>query len=205
MGRGRSQIRSGGSEGRELLAGSGPALIRALAPIGPLQGQPILIEWRRRLHARGGRLESGAGPGQPVHAASFPRKRLLVLDSSLRRQPAERARIFVHELFHFVWARLANSERRAWETLLSQELDLNFPGELGWSAEWRKDALRPGDRRNRSRRWREYACESFCDSAAWLWAGLDRHDEFTLAENALPARRAWLETLQRHHSAGWRI
>jgi hypothetical protein len=173
--------------------------------MGPLQGQPLQIEWRRGLRTRGGRLESGPGPGQPVHAASYPRKRLLVLDSSLRRQPAERARIFVHELFHFIWARLANAERRAWETLLAQELDTNLPGELGWSAEWRKRALHPEDRRNRSRRWREYACESFCDSAAWLWAGLPRHDEFTLAKNARPPRRQWLETLQRHHSGGWRI
>jgi hypothetical protein len=205
MGRGRSQIRPGGSEGRELLAGAGPALIRALAPVGPLRGQPILIEWRRRLRTRAGRLESGPGPGQPVHAASFPRKRLLVLDASLRRQPAERARILVHELFHFVWARLANAERRAWEALLAQELDRNLPGELGWSAEWRKLALRPDDPLRRSRRWREYACESFCDSAAWLWAGLPRHDEFTLANDARPLRGAWLEALQRHHSAGWRI
>ncbi|HAX41964.1 MAG TPA: hypothetical protein PLF84_03110 [Bryobacteraceae bacterium] len=205
MGRGRSQIRPGGSEGRELLAGAGPALIRALAPIGPLQGQPLQIEWRRGLRTRGGRLESGPGPGQPVHAASYPRKRLLVLDSSLRRHPAERARIFVHELFHFVWARLANTERRSWETLVSQELDRSLPGELGWSSEWRKLALRPDDPLRRSRRWREYACESFCDSAAWLWAGLQAHDEFTLPPGARSARRLWLETLQRHHSAGWRI
>jgi hypothetical protein len=205
MGRGRSQIRSGASQGRELLAGAGPALIRALAPIGPLQGQPLQIEWRRGLRTRGGRLESGPGPGQPVHAASYPRKRLLVLDSTLRRHPAERARIFVHELFHFVWTRLANAERRSWETVVSQELDRRLPGELGWSSESRKLALHPQDRRNRSRRWREYACESFCDSAAWLWAGLDHHDEFTLAENARPVRRAWLDALRRHHSGGWRI
>lgn len=128
-----------------------------------------------------------------------------MLDSALRRQPAERARIFVHEVFHFVWVRLGNPSRRAWEALLEAEIAAGVSGELGWSAEWRKDALRPQDRRDRTRRWREYACESFCDTAAWLWAGLSRHEEFTLPRRERAARRRWWMHLRRHHPEGWRI
>jgi hypothetical protein len=157
------------------------------------------------LRARGHRLETGPGPGQEVHAASYPRQGRLVLDTALRRQPAERARIFVHELFHFVWPRLANAERWSWEQVLREELRGGVRGELGWSAEWRKDALRDEDVRNRTRRWREYACESFCDTAAWLWSGVKEHEEFTLGAAAEKARRGWFAGLRRHHPAGLRI
>jgi hypothetical protein len=43
----------------------------------------------------------------------------------------------------------------------------------------------------RNRRWREYCCESFCDTAAWLYAGVARHEEFTLAAPLRAARRKW--------------
>jgi len=128
-----------------------------------------------------------------------------VLGAALRRHPAERRRIFVHELFHFVWARLGNPARRDWEALLEREWEANVRGELGWSAELRKQKLTSGDRQNRTRRWREYACESFCDSAAWCWSGLADHDEFTLARRARPPRRRWLHNLCRHHPDGLRI
>jgi hypothetical protein len=39
--------------------------------------------------------------------------------------------------------------------------------------------------------WRRYACESFCDSAAWLFAGLRDHDEFTLALRFRRQRARW--------------
>ena len=39
--------------------------------------------------------------GLPVYAGSFIRKRQIVLDRELERQPRELARILVHELFHF--------------------------------------------------------------------------------------------------------
>ena len=64
-------------------------------------------------------------------------------------------------------------------------------GELGWSAEWRKDALGADDVAGRTRRWREYCCESFCDTAAWLYSGVERHEEFTLGERWRRGRRAW--------------
>lgn len=205
MGGQRAGLGHGGSERRELFAGAGEALKRLAAALPRLRGEPVRVEWGRGLRAHKSRLEAGPGPGQPVHAASYPRQRRLVLDSALRRQPAERARIFVHEVFHFVWVRLGNPSRRAWEALLEAEIAAGVPGELGWSAEWRKDALRPGDRRNRTRRWREYACESFCDTAAWLWAGLERHEEFTLPRKERSARRRWWMDLRRHHPEGWRI
>jgi hypothetical protein len=66
-------------------------------------------------------------------------------------------------------------------------------GELGWSAEWRKQKLTRADRTRRSPAWRRYACESFCDSAAWLYAGLRHHDEFTLAPLYRRRRRVWFQ------------
>jgi hypothetical protein len=117
---------------------------------------------------------------------------VIVLDASLLSEAGELARIFVHELFHFVWLRAGNPLRLSYEFLLADEMRAGARGELGWSAECRKRRLTPGDARRRTRRWREYACESFCDSAAWLFAGLRRHDEFTLAARYCGARRRWL-------------
>jgi len=104
---------------------------------------------------------------------------------------AEFPRIFVHELFHFVWLRAGNAKRRDWEAVLAGEIKARARGELGWSAEWRKQALDGRDAGTRTRRWREYCCESFCDTAAWLYSGTRRHAEFTLAARFRAARRAW--------------
>jgi hypothetical protein len=111
----------------------------------------------------------------------------MVFDRSL----AEFRRVFVHEVFHFVWLRKGNAGRRSYEDLVGAECRAGAPGELGWSAEWRKRALQPRDIQTRSRRWREYCCESFCDSAAWLYAGVGRHAEFTLAARPRKRRQAW--------------
>jgi hypothetical protein len=75
--------------------------------------------------------------------------------------------------------------------VLAAELRAGARGELGWSAEWRKRALAPADLAARTRRWREYCCESFCDTAAWLFAGLPGHSEFTLAGRWRERRRRW--------------
>jgi hypothetical protein len=140
----------------------------------------------------------GDGPGQEVHAATFIRQRRLVLDSGLRRRPGELGRIALHELFHLVWVRLSNAERRRWEDLVRQQLALGASGELGWSAEERLLRLRAADIEARSRRWREYVCESFCDSAAWAFGRLRRHDEFTLREPFRSQRRRLLVEIVRH-------
>ena len=158
-----------------------------------MAGEPVRLEWRDSLRAHRGRLHSGPGPGDEVHAASFPRFRLIVLDSALRVDRAERSRIVTHELFHFVWLRLGNPRRRSWEKLLAAELERGARGELGWSSEWRKRRLTPEDVASRTRLWREYACESFCDTAAWRWSGLAEHPEHTLASRWRGNRKIWLD------------
>ena len=142
-----------------------------------LSGRPIRIEARRSL-------------GPHLAATSIP-KRLILLDSQVLREPGEFERILVHEVFHFAWLRLSNQTRWSWEDLLQSEIDSRAPGELGWSAEWRKLKLKRADRVRRTPPWRRYACESFCDSAAWLFAGLTDHDEFTLAPRFRRRRRQW--------------
>ena len=119
------------------------------------------------------------------------RERLITLEESLKTNAIELARIFVHELFHFVWLRLGNGRRWSYEGLVAGELRNKVRGELGWSAEWRKTKLEPRDWRERTRIWREYCCESFCDTAAWRYAGVKKHREFTLAADARAAREDW--------------
>ena len=158
-----------------------------------LYGQPIQIRFLPHLRAHRGRLLSGESHGSEVHAGSFLRKRQIVLDSELRRSRAEYSRVLVHELFHFTWLRLGNPRRRSYERLIVAELRYTASGELGWSADSRKLRLRANDRRLRSSRWREYVCESFCDSAAWLFAGQARNAEFTLPARWRRGRRRWFQ------------
>jgi hypothetical protein len=137
-------------------------------------------------------LYSGAGArrmrgGQEVHAATFIRKRRIVLDSVLLTSRDELGRILVHELFHFVWVRLGNVQRRSYEAAVRQELEARARGELGWSAEMRKRTIEA----RAGRVWREYVCESFCDTAAWLYSEIRQHDEFTLAPRFRMRRAAW--------------
>jgi hypothetical protein len=121
----------------------------------------------------------------PSHAGTLLRERRILFNC----KAAEFPRIFVHEVFHFVWLRAGNAARISFEQLLADEIEGGVRGELGWSAELRKDKLTAADRRHRTRRWREYCCESFCDTAAWLYCGLDRHEEFTLAKRCRKIRR----------------
>ncbi|MCU1338716.1 MAG: hypothetical protein JWO19_4297 [Bryobacterales bacterium] len=143
----------------------------------PLSGRPIRVELRRSL-------------GPHLAATHIPRRRIL-LDAELLVQPGEFERILVHEIFHFAWVRLSNQTRRSWESVLSAELAARARGELGWSSEWRKDKLTRADVRRRSPAWRRYVCESFCDTSAWLCAGLRRHGEYTLSAAPRRTRRSW--------------
>jgi hypothetical protein len=170
-----------------------------------LSGAPIRVTWRPDLRNWRGKLRSGPGPGQPVHAAAFLRERRIVLDSELPRKPKDLSRILIHELFHFAWLRLSNEKRRSWENLLAAERAAGARGELGWSAQWRKDLLTAPDLKNRSRRWREYACESFCDTAAWLYSSAKSHQEFSLAPRFSSRRRTWFRNLQGHPTGEFRI
>lgn len=146
----------------------------------PVRGRPIRVVLRRSL-------------GPHLASTSIPR-RVILLDREVLLRAGEFERILIHEVFHFAWVRLSNANRRSWERLLDDELRARIKGELGWSAEWRKAALRFNDAARRSPKWRRYACESFCDSAAWLFGGLVRHDEFTLAARARRARHGWFRT-----------
>jgi hypothetical protein len=131
--------------------------------------------------------------GNSAHAASYIRRRLIVLDAELRRDTPGHARILTHEIFHFVWVRLGNPARLEWERAMRAEFENRVPGDAGWSAEWRKLKLARSDVRRRTRRWREYCCESFCDTAA-LWLTCSR-TEATLPAAALRVRIARFSSL----------
>jgi hypothetical protein len=155
-------------------------------PLPPLSGQPIRVELRRSL-------------GPHLAATSIPR-RLILIDSQTLRGSGDFERILVHEIFHFAWPRLSNQTRWSWEDLLRSEFRARATGELGWSAEWRKEKLKGKlARTDRAQipslpstpAWRRYACESFCDTAAWLFSGLRDHDEFTLAQRFRRLRARW--------------
>ena len=156
---------------------------QVLKRMPPLRGRPIEVRYQRE--------------SAHVHAGSFLRERRISLDPSLRADEREFGRILVHEIFHFVWLRLGNARRLSFEALMEEEWRCGTGGELGWSAEWRKAALRRHDVERRSKAWRLYCCESFCDTAAWLFAGAGRHDEFTLDGRARRLRRSWFGGLLR--------
>jgi hypothetical protein len=166
-------------------------------PMSPkVAGPPIEIRFAPSPRAHRGKLLSGKTErGREVHAGSFLRRRRIVLDAELKGRPRELARILVHELFHFAWVRLGNPKRRSFEALVRREMKARVPGELGWSAEHLKIALRRGDPALRTRRWREYLCESFCDTGAWVYFGGRGHEEFTLPAVRRRERRIWFENL----------
>jgi len=152
----------------------------------PLAGLPVRVDVVRGLRDHRG----------PVHAGSHLRERRIAVDCTR----AELPRIFAHEAAHFIWLRLGNAPRRSYEELVRGEIAGRAGGELGWSAEWRKNALRAQDAAQRTRRWREYCCESFCDTAAWLYGGIRRHREFTLGVRWRRGRRAWFAESLAHRT-----
>jgi hypothetical protein len=127
--------------------------------------------------------------GNAAHAATFIRRRVIVLDRELKPGTPEHERILAHELFHFVWVRLGNPRRLAWERVVREEWGRRVRGEAGWSAEWRKRELGAMDVAQRTRRWREYCCESFCDTGAWVVTS--NESEMTLGKIARAGRKAW--------------
>ena len=155
-----------------------------------MEGRSVSLRFLPGLTADRRRLYSNRPHGEPVHAGSFIRKRRIVLDRELERQPKELARILVHELFHFAWVRLGNPARRSYEALVREEWERRARGELGWSSESRKRALLKQSLRA-SGPWREYVCESFCDTAAWIYSGVRRHAEYTLAARHRNRRAEW--------------
>jgi hypothetical protein len=156
-----------------------------------LEGRPLHVRFVPDLRAYRGRLLSGGTRGEEVHAGSHLKTRRIVLESVLIDDPAELARILLHELFHFVWVRAGNAARRSYEGLVAAEFEAGARGELGWSAESRKARLTAQDRDGRTRRWREYVCESFCDTAACVLGDTAEHEEFTLSPRFRTARGRW--------------
>jgi hypothetical protein len=153
-------------------------------------GSPIRLSVLPELSASRGRLLSRSPhSGAAVHAASFIRHRHIVLESGLLRNERLLRLILIHELFHFVWVRLSNARRAEFSRLLQHEFALRARGELGESAGSKK-ATRP---LSGTPAWREYVCESFCDTAAFVYCGFDRHGVFTLANRWATRRRCWFE------------
>ena len=161
-----------------------------------MTGDPIRIRFLASLTADRRRVYSKQSRGQPVHAGTHIRTREIVLDSDLVGHTKEMARILTHEVFHFTWVRLGNRNRKLYGEMIRREFAEGARGELGWSAEWRKRLLRErsGDAYSGSL-WREYLCESFCDTAAWMFAGIAKHDEFTLAQRYRSRRARWFQSM----------
>jgi len=157
-----------------------------------LTGEQILVSYRPMLTAWKGELLSRSHKGDAVYAGSFLRKRRIVLEEQMLKTPRVLERIFVHEVFHFVWSRLAKRLRDSYERLVLAEFRRGVGGELGWSAESIKLKLTLADRRARNRRWKDYLCESFCDTAGWLFGTASRYSEMTLDRESRDERRRWM-------------
>lgn len=133
--------------------------------------------------------------GRPVYAGSFLRERRIVLEDSLAAQSATLRLIFVHEVLHFAWWRLGNGSRSSFGKLLAGERAARARGELGESSQVAKDNYQSGPSAGSSQLWRDYVCESFCDTGAWLWAGVEDHDSFQLAARWKAKRSTWFRAL----------
>ncbi len=146
------------------------------------EGAPLRVRFRAGLRDTA---------GNPAHAATSIPKREIVLDPELKSDAPELARIQLHEHLHFTWVRLGNQKRWDWERLLQAEWKAGARGEAGWSAEWRKQKLSARDVFGRTRRWREYCCESFCDTGAW-WIS-QNVNENTLRAGDRRNRAKWFD------------
>jgi len=169
---------------------TGAPIRRIVSRLPEFRGRPIRIDVRPVLLVSGGRLVHSGARGAPVHAASDILGRRILLEEELYGRAGELARVLTHELFHFVWARMRNACRWSYEAVLEREIRLRGKGELGWPAEEKKQRLERRDVEDRTRRWRDYVCESFCDTAAWYFTG--GSDGETLLKPRFQAwRAAW--------------
>lgn len=133
-----------------------------------------------------------------MHAAAFIRKRRVVLEDALLQRPAKLRLIFVHEVFHFVWARFGNRARNEFSAILRNEFENRARGELGESSGVKKHNFFRRVPESTSREWREYVCESFCDTAAWFYCGRRLSGEATLAARWRNLRSRWICTTFSH-------
>ncbi len=152
-----------------------PLVRRALRRLPPLSGDPIRVGRETGLCDRHG----------DSHAVTFLRGRRILFDC--RR--AEFPRVFVHEVFHFVWLRAGNAARDSFGQLLAAEIERGARGELGWSAEWRKLRLTDRDRRSARAAGANTVAKASAIRARGFSRGMARHDEFTLAKSCRKVRR----------------
>ena len=114
-----------------------------------------------------------------------------MLDTELLGRPRLLRLILLHEIFHFAWVRLGNRKREEFADLLRRELRHGARGEIGESSGLHKeDVLHRGPEFN-LRLWRDYVCEAFCDTAAWLYAGGRRQSDDGLAARWRIRRERW--------------
>lgn len=179
--------------GPKIAARKREVLLRIALGLPELIGGAISVSVSPRLTASRGKLLSGSPHvGTAVHAAAFIRRRRIILEDRLFRKYSTLRLILVHEIFHFVWARLSNAARREFEALLFRELRAHARGELGESAGAHKAKLPVQcGLTSVSKPWRDYVCESFCDTAAWLYSRVEENCEFTLAKRWRAIRRRW--------------
>ena len=160
-------------------------------------GLSLSVSFQPELTAHKGRLLSGSPEkGCPVYAASFVRKRKIVLTTDLLNDPPMLRLILIHEIFHFIWPRLSNAVRQEFSELLRAEVAVRARGELGESSGVKKQG-----RSRSAAAWKDYVCESFCDTAAWLFAGVGQHPSFRLAKAWRVRRALWFHnTFERYWS-----
>ena len=173
-----------------VVAGAIPEAVFSHMP--ELRGMPVRVEYRPKLTAWRGQLLSKSHKGDVVYAGCFIRKRRIVLDAGMLRTPKVLERIFVHEVFHFVWSKLNHATRHSWDTLIRSEMERGVRGEFAWSAESAKHRVTAQDIAGRTRRWKDYLCESFCDTAAYCFGNTRPHSEMTLAPVVRRSRRMWV-------------
>jgi hypothetical protein len=143
---------------------------------------------------RGKLLSNCLDKGTRVHAGGFLRKRRIVLESQLFGDDALLRLILTHELFHFVWPRLGNPLRTEFADLVREELDRKARGELGESAAVSKqNVLANCNSGATDRHFRHYVCEAFCDTGAFLYAGVSASEHFTLAPRWIARRQTWFQ------------
>jgi len=169
-------------------------LARFFIGLPEIVGSPIYLEVLPELRAYRGELLSGerATRGNAVHAASFLRERRIVVEDALLNNAASLRYILVHELFHFVWWRLGNPSRRSFDMLIRKEVRVGIRGELGESSGVAKSKLQAGDCEGSGPRWKNYVCESFCDTAAWFYGDRTITALVSLPRGRISNRELWL-------------
>ena len=163
----------------------------AMRRMPQLRGRRIHVKYRPGLTSWRGKLLSNSAKGDRVYAGAFLQKRRIVLEEQMLRTPHVLERIFIHEVFHFAWSRLGNPLRQSFERLMLAEIESGARGDLGWSAESLKIKLTATDRQLRTRKWKYYLCEAFCDTAGWFFGSARRYSEMTLERPEREARRRW--------------